>query len=292
MALQREVSISEIAKELGFNKSTIYREIRRNKDQEYDPMSADLKAQERFQRCRRSHKISGTLEDIIQYYLFDGWSPDQITGRLEQEGYGISVSRQTIYNFIYDVREDLEPLLRRYAKRGAGRFLQRKNVEKFKLHISLRSPVINKRLRVGDFERDCMRFSKTKQEVLVCTDRKSRYTKLCLSQTMSPKIMTSITKALLKEHKLESITNDNGLEFRDSHSMGVPVYFCDPGRPQQRGTIENVIGRLRYRLPMGTNPSEVDLQAIEDQYNLTPRKCLNYKTPYEAYFSKKVALVV
>jgi IS30 family transposase len=136
-----------------------------------------------------------------------------------------------------------------------------------------------------------MRFSKRKEEVLVCTDRKSRLTKLHLAREMKPKEITRLTKLLLNPLQVKTITNDNGLEFRDSSSMDVPVYHCDPGRPDQRGTVENTIGVLRKELPKSVNPSEIDLQAIEDRLNHRPRKCLDFKTPFEAFYETTVALV-
>ena len=93
---------------------------------------------------------------------------------------------------------------------------------------------------------------------------------------------------------IKTITNDNGPEFRGEQNHGVPVYYCDPRKPQQRGTVENTIGILRKRLTLKTDLSKMTkngLKEIENAFNLRPRKCLGYKTPYEVFFNTKVALV-
>lgn len=288
MFLRSGLSRPEIAKVLGFSKSTIYREIRRNSLSSYHPTSAQPRAEARKELCRRRSKVIEQTGDLVQYFLFEGWTPDEISGRLREEGIS-NVSKTTIYNFIKRERPDLRVLLKRAYKRGAGRHIQRKISSHEKLTIKDRSKDINDRSRIGDFERDCMRFTKSKQEILVCAERKSRYIKIALAQSQSPKIITALTRSLIGQ-RLKTLTNDNGLEFRDSEKMGCPVYFCDPGRPDQRGTVENTIGRLRKYLPKSLDPREVDLKTIEDRCNLTPRKCLNYQTPYEVYHGVKVAL--
>ncbi len=288
LALRSGLSRSQIAKLLGFSKSTIYREIRRNSSPGYKPQSAQVKADIRKAFCRRRSKIVAEAEDMVQYFLLEGWTPDEISGRLKEEKVR-SVSKTTIYNFIKKKRPDLKVLLKRACRRGAGRHIQRRITLKNRLNIRDRSQKINNRSRVGDFERDCMRFSNLKQEILICTDRKSRYIKLALAESQSPKVITQLTKKLIGK-SIKTITNDNGLEFRDSVNMNCPVYFCDPGRPDQRGTVENAIGRLRRQLPKSMDPRNLDLISIEHKFNLTPRKCLNYRTPYEVYHRKKVAL--
>lgn len=208
-SLHRGKSISEISKELGFHQSTIYRELKRNNENMiYQPDKADLLAKARFERCRRK-SIVDSCEDIIVYFLFEGWTPDEISGRMKREGFDYRVSKQTIYSHFHKKRLDLMPLLKRYNCRGAGRLLQRKILQKG-LHINKRDPVVLKRKRLGDFERDCMRFSHTKGELLVCTDRVSRYTRISFVREMKPKLITSVTSKLLKGLKPKTLTNDNG----------------------------------------------------------------------------------
>jgi IS30 family transposase len=86
-----------------------------------------------------------------------------------------------------------------------------------------------------------------------------------------------------------TISFDNGGEFASHqrlHKIGTQTYFCDTHSPWQKGGIENAIGRLRKYLPRKTNldnltPSQIERAATA--YNNTPRKCLDFHTPAEAF---------
>ena len=87
----------------------------------------------------------------------------------------------------------------------------------------------------------------------------------------------------------QSITFDRGTEFAHHHTLKLKTYFCDPHSPWQKGTVENAIGRLRADLPRNTNLDTCtprDIQDIIQNYNDTPRKCLDFQTPYEAFALK------
>ena len=89
-----------------------------------------------------------------------------------------------------------------------------------------------------------------------------------------------------------SITFDNPTEFtrhrRIANRLGIEAFFCDPRAPWQKGGVENAIGRLRRGLPRKTDlhawPDE-QINEILARYNHTPRKCLGFKTPLEAFIN-------
>lgn len=291
--LKTGISTPEIAKLLGFNKSTIYRELSRNKSGDfYRAKAAQSRSKTRFKKCRRKLKINTLIAREMEEKLAIGWSPEQIAGRLKKEN-AVSISTPTIYKFIK--RENtLRGFLRRYDKRGAGRYLQRRNVTLARLSIDERPVAANKRKRIGDWERDLF-YAGNKKQLLVCTDRKSRLTKIAKLERATGTIVQKETVKLLKStgKKVFTMTNDNGTEFKQNLPIGVPVYFCKPQKPNQRGTIENTIGLLRQYITRNTDiddMSENEINEIANLINYRPRKCLDYKTPYEVYYSKKVAL--
>lgn len=90
-----------------------------------------------------------------------------------------------------------------------------------------------------------------------------------------------------------------GTEFANHHllagTLGMQTFFCDPHSPWQKGGIENAMGRMRRMLPRRTNLDTIDSQLIQhvaDRLNHTPRKCLDFQTPAEAFqhFQSTVAL--
>ena len=294
--LQVKLSIPEIANMLGLHKSTIYREIKRNSIYGlYSPGTANKKSKDRYKQCRRKHKLTPEIQLKIENLLKNGWSPEQISGRLRIE-FGDGPSHTTIYKFIYGKekrRRGLKIYLRRFNKRGAGRYIQRRRFSKNGTSIHQRPKVANNRSRIGDWERDTM-YTKNNVYVLVCTDRKSRFTKLSILRERNCKAVDKATNELLEStgRKSFTMTNDNGPDFKASKDLSVVTYFCDPMKPQQRGTVENTIGLLRQYIKRKTDIRTIkNLKYYEDKINNRPRKVLNYKTPYEVYYNKKVALV-
>ena len=95
---------------------------------------------------------------------------------------------------------------------------------------------------------------------------------------------------------MQTITHDNGGEFarheRVTDAIGLRAYFCDPHSPWQRGGIENANGRLRRDLPRKTSLSgytDADIDDVIWNLNATPRKCLGYRTPIEAFAANSVS---
>lgn len=289
--LQVGFSIPEIAELLGFHKTSIYREIDRNfYFQSYCPIKANELAKERYRACRRTYKVKGFVLDFIIRGLKWGWSPDQISKRLFLER-RIRISHECIYQFIFKY-PILRPFLKRDKKRGAGRYIQRKTRLR-KTSIRERPKSANNRTRLGHWERDTM-YASNRKQLLICTDRKSRLTLISKIYGRTSKDIAQTTLTLLQRvpGKVRSITNDNGSEFNESPYPS-KTYWCDPLRPDQRGTVENTIGLLRQWVKRNTDIdslSNEDIVFLEDSINFRPRKCLGYRTPYEVFFKTKVAL--
>lgn len=288
-SLQVKIPIPEIALKLGFHKSSIYREIQRNSGKSYEAVVAECSAKTRYEKCRKAYKLSGKMKKLVYRKLRRRWSPQEISGRLLEEQ-GAKISHECIYQHIRRDPERFKPYLRRFRKRGMGRIAQRRiGRNKHLLKITARPKIVEARRRFGDWERDVMLVHK-RRAILVCVERKSRFVRLIKAPALKSELVNCLTKKLIG--KALTLTNDRGPEFVKP-LPGVPTYYCDPQAPFQRGTIENTIGLLRQYIKPTRELDSItttELKRVERELNKRPRRCLNYKTPYEVFFNKTVAL--
>ena len=155
---------------------------------------------------------------------------------------------------------------------------------------------IKSRSRLGDWEGDTVYGAVGKGLLVTLVDRKSRY--LC-SGLLKSKVADETRKtmeSLLKNLPLHSISLDNGSEFSEfkllESNLKTQVYFAEPHKPWQRGTNENTNDILRFFFPKGTNFHEVsdeELEAVVYLINTRPRKCLNWKSPFEVFWGVALA---
>lgn len=299
--LDAGLSNSTIADKLGFHKSTIGREISRNKGgRGYRPKQAHTIATERENSKHGPYKMNPVVMAQIIERLELKWSPEQISNRLRVEGEEF-VSAETIYTFIYEDREEGGELwrhLRRSHRVRKKRFPSenRRGTIRGATPIAERGKAAQKRKKLGHWERDTMLGKDRKASVLVLTDRKSRYNKLRKLNERRALKVTKETLIALKKLPTKSITNDRGQEFSDhqrcSTKLKVKIFFCDPYSSYQRGSNENRIGIIRQYLPKGMELQMLtnrDLKKIEFEINNRPMKCLDWLTPYEVMFEKSCA---
>ena len=161
--------------------------------------------------------------------------------------------------------------------------------------IAHRPAEIGERHTIGHWEADLLIFRRTHGQANVTSlvERRSRLTRLVPNHNRrSREVIGAIgqTLAELPPAARQSITFDRGSEFLGydalTRSHGIEAYFCDPHAPWQKGSIENTNGRLRRFLPGELDPSTLTpdhLREIERQMNDTPRKCLGFRTPHEAF---------
>jgi len=292
--LQAGFNIPEISKKLGYHRSSIYRELRRNSGRNsYSPSYANSLAKRRYRNCRRLYKVTPEVAEALRCYLEFGWSPDQISRRLAKEK-AFSISHECIYQYIY-LHTNCRKFLRRPKKRGFSRYSQTRCLVKNGLPLKQRPAIANRRGRIGDWERDLF-YGANRQQALVCTDRKSRYTKITKLDAIDSKTVGMETERLINSlsKKAFTVTNDNGPEFR-GEGISIRTFYCEPRKPQQRGTVENTIGLIRQYISRKTKLSEITddhISELENKLNFRPRKCLDYKTPFEVFFNKSVALAI
>lgn len=311
--------VLEIADFVGVHRSTIYREIKRNSFEVFDapePIyeavpAIGLTRDRRTEGCEVRYKVNGKVKGYVIEKLKLGWSPEQIAGRARVEK-AFKISYSSIYRYIDKDRYELESLelckrLRRYTPKRRRRPKKRichgrkgapkKSIRERPRRADLRS-------ELGHFERDLMEgVRKRGRAVLVISDRKSRRVILRFVEKSGVKVQRLTAKILQEKtfkNTKKSMTNDNGYEFipaispKSEEELGVPVYFCDPCSPWQRGTVENVIGLLRQYIPKKYDFSRMthaQLKSFENKLNNRPRKVLNFKTPAEIYFNEQVKRV-
>ena len=291
-------ALREIGRLMGRSSSTISRELRRNAlpRGEYKPASADRIALSRRRRLSRIERLS-PLGDHVRDHLAMGWSPEQIAGRLRLEGSEHTAGVETIYRFIYRPavrREKLYRFLpRAKASRGRRSFKRRREPIEGRRSIHQRPQTVALRHVFGHWEGDLMQFRTQRGNLLTLCERKTRFT---LTAPLKTKSAAETGKEIIKvlgalpQGARKTVTFDNGGEFaqhqRLEAALGIVAYFCDPHSPWQRGTIENTNGILRRDMPRKTDITNYTARDIDDitwAVNSTPRKCLGYKTPAEAF---------
>ncbi|CMV43028.1 IS30 family transposase [Streptococcus pneumoniae] len=160
--------------------------------------------------------------------------------------------------------------------------------------IEQRSEAINLRLENGHYEIDTVLLTRAKNYcLLVLTDRKSRHQIIRLIPNKSAEVVNQALKLILKQHKILSITADNGTEFNRLFDVFSEehIYYAHPYASWERGTNENHNRLIRRWLPKGTKkmtPKEVAF--IEKWINNYPKKCLNYKSPREDFWMTNLNL--
>jgi len=292
-------SIRQIAAALDRQPSTITRELKRNSGSQvgYQPGYAQQQTDARRWTGARLER-DDTLRETVLDRLAQGWSPEQIAGRLAREAGRKVISHETIYRFVYaQLKRTNDRRWRHYLPRAKYRRGRRikggwpRYTDRPSIHD--RAATIASRQQPGHWEADAMLFSTAGQAILVAHERQSRLT-IALRQTSlkADPVATALIRMLrsMPATLRRSITFDNGTEFnrhqRIADQLGIDAFFCDPRSPWQKGGVENAIGRLRRNLPRKTNLDDLSatsLDAILAKYNNTPRKCLGFQTPAEAF---------
>jgi IS30 family transposase len=297
-ALRRQnTRLAVIALELNRSRSTITRELKRNAGTKgYKPARAHERARTRQSTRRNARQFDAQHWSQVHSYLRLQLSPEQVSGRLKEER-GLRISHECIYQHIYNDKRaggDLVKHLRcqkvRRKRYASGQ--ERRGTLKNRVSIEQRPAIVDQRSRIGDWEGDTV-VGKGHQGVLVTlVERKSRYT---LARQLHSRHSAGVTEAvieLLRAHKdlCKTITFDNGKEFAQhafiADSLGADVYFAHPYHSWERGLNENTNGLLRQYFPKSTNLRKVSQHAVDDavyRLNHRPRKCLNYRTPYEVF---------
>jgi len=285
-----------ISKELKRSKSTIYRELSRNNIRgRYLPDRAEILSKQRHNRGRRSKIISNTAQ---YYYILSklklGLSPEQISGRMKLKDFPYYVCHETIYKYIYNQSREWYKYLRKSKpfrgkrlgrKHGSGEYLNIRPISKRAKHIEARK-------QLGHWEADTIAFNSSKyQNITTLVERKTRY--LIMIKNINRKslnVMSCILEKIttLQNQRFKTMTFDQGSEFANwsliEKNSKCITYYCKPRSPWQKGSNENMNGRLRTYFPRKININQItqnDVEIIAKKFNNLPRKILGFKTPNE-----------
>lgn len=289
-----------IAKKLRRDKSTIGREISRNKGRRgYRPKQAQQLYEERHCQKEKQVRFTDEIHDCVVILLLEKWSPEQISGWLSKEKMH-SISHQKIYEFIREDKDkggDLYKNLRQSNKKRRKRYGSRATTRghiRDRVSISERPAVVEEKSRIGDWEGDTVVGKDHKGFVVTLVDRKSKIT---LIEKIKDKSEATVTKAVIKalmpyKSRTHTITFDNGKEFAGhkeiAKSLEAEIYFAQPYASYERGLNENTNGLIRQWVPKKTDFRDLEddfFVGVQDALNARPRKTLNYETPWEIFNS-------
>lgn len=251
--------INRIARALGRDKSTISRERKRNGDAAGYLYPTEAHAATNQRKARHGPKVARYPEP--EQYVVDKlhacWAPDAIAGRWSKDHRDQSITAEAVYAFIYSKEARDRALWKLLPRKKKKRGMTRKTQEAVgilnRVSIEQRPKHVERRKEAGHFEADLFfNAGSMSANVLNLVDRKSRMTILIKNDSKhSEPIIEHISCAIGTVAK--SVTFDNGKEFAMHHRLqatrGIKTYFCNPGSPWQKGSVENSNGDLRRYFP-------------------------------------------
>ncbi|MFD9036695.1 IS30 family transposase [Streptomyces sp. NPDC059567] len=310
--LREKASIRTIAAELGRSPSTISREVQRNRTVlhgynnrwYYRPHAAQRRADARRPRPKTG-KIGGNprLRDYIQDRLERRWSPEQIANQLRRDfpdDLEMHVVHETIYQALYVqgrgvLRRELVRCLRTGRARRKPHRQATSRQKRFAapmILISERPAEADDRVVPGHWEGDLIVGAAHKSAIGTLVERSTRFTMLVHlpdghRAEQFQRLLTDTMRPLPPQLR-RSLTWDQGNEMAGHAAFALgadmPVYFCDPASPWQRGSNENTNGLLRQYFPKHTDLSRYSRERLDEvaaELNGRPRKTLGWDTPAE-----------
>jgi IS30 family transposase len=296
-------SRGQIAQALARSKSTISREIERNRHGcLYCPILATQKTLDRRRHRKLVRKMDRPeIAEVVKQGLKAYHSPDQIAGRMKRT---ISdprnrISATTIYRWIdAQPRGTWDQYLRRFGKCRRGR---KPCGMPGATRIHGRPEEAEQRAACGHWEGDTVWGSQRRGGLVTLVDRKSRFVLLIPSKDRTARrVRLKIQKLLqpLPSEQRRSVTFDNGKEFSEHKLLAarveMPVFFADPYASWQRGTNENTNGLVRQFFPKGTSLQNVSPRRVTHVARLLnhrPRKILGYLTPSEVFTTQNTVAI-
>jgi len=291
-------SQTAIAKVIGVHKSTISRELIRNRSgRAYRYKQANTFAEGR-KKGKVRFRLDGSTWAYVEQLICKEWSPEQISAWMKKN-MDIAVSHEWIYKYVLKDKQTggslylhLRCKKKRKKRYGSN---ERRGILKNRVSIDERPAVVDTRNRLGDWEADTIIGKAHKQAIVSMTERKSGLSLIYKVDRRTKENTQKAIKRLLGSisNQVLTITSDNGKEFGDHEKIAAGLkcdfYFAHPYSSYERGTNENTNGLIRQYFP-----KDRDFRTITDKeiihatkrLNNRPRKRLGYKTPNEVFFGE------
>ena len=291
---------SAIASEINVHKSTICRELQRNRGLKgYRPKQAHVKATNRRQGAAKFVKLTPQIIPLVNSLIRQDFSPEQVSGTLKRN-HGLMISHETIYRHLLADKANggtLYKHLRRSNRKRKKRYGSRNIRGQIpgRVSIDLRPTIVDTKERIGDWEIDTVIGKNHKGALLTIVERKSKYTLIQRLSYKRSRLVADATINLLAPYqdKVFTITSDNGKEFADhqqvSKRLTAKIYFAHPYHSWERGLNENTNGLIRQYFPKNTDFKSITVESVRNvmnRLNNRPRKTLDYATPNEVFFGK------
>lgn len=291
---------TEAAKLLKVDRSTIYREIKRNsrKFGVYNPDYANMLAEERKERFCQNRRFDSCKQKLIDNWIIEEqWSPEQIKGYCDKAGIDM-VSHERIYQYIRldklnggNIFKYLRHKLKHRNRPVSGKHELIKN----KISIDARPETINNKERFGDWEIDLIVGKNNKGAMVTIVERKTAMIMIRkLEKGKNADALAETVIEMLMPYKtfVKSITSDNGSEFarheKIAERLATQFYFAHPYASWERGLSEYSNKLIRQYIPKQTNFDKFEdsfIKQVQHKINRRPRKNLGFKTPKDVFFN-------
>ncbi len=300
-------SVPKIAKELGRDKTSIYREIARNTDESfgfYSHLRANNIASDRQKQAVRKEKFFDSIDKTTLGFINTEFevrtSPEQIAAKLKDE-LSVATSHQTIYRYIWGDRANggkIYEHLRRRGKRYRNKIAKEEKV-KNKLSIEKRDSIDILAREAGHYEIDTVFGLEQQSFLLTIVDISTKYLLVRKIQNKEALTVYNELKKVMATTLLpfKSITSDNGCEFAEhakfTQETGIEWYFCHPYASWERGLNENTNGLIRDFYPKRTDfrlVPEEDIKKVQNILNNRPRKILGFTTSVKSMMKHIMAI--
>ena len=291
-------SQTAIAKVIGVHKSTISRELIRNRSgRAYRYKQANTFAEGR-KKGKVRFRLDGSTWAYVEQLICKEWSPEQISAWMKKN-MDIAVSHEWIYKYVLKDKQTggslylhLRCKKKRKKRYGSN---ERRGILKNRVSIDERPAVVDTRNRLGDWEADTIIGKAHKQAIVSMTERKSGLSLIYKVDRRTKENTQKAIKRLLGSisNQVLTITSDNGKEFGDHEKIAAGLkcdfYFAHPYSSYERGTNENTNGLIRQYFPKNRDFRTITHSEIihaMKRLNNRPRKRLGYKTPNQVFFGE------